>query len=157
MMAAEINVRLVREKGMSTYKNILVAVDGSEESTRILGRARELAAGDGARLSVVLVFEPLLGHYSFELNMADYERLQQQHEEQVAASMREMVGAGAGADSVHFLRGKPAAEIRQLADKIGADLLVIGSHGHNPVRAVLGSTANSVLHGIHCDVLTIRV
>jgi universal stress protein A len=142
---------------MSNYKNILVAVDGSEESARILSRAREMAALSGAQLSAVMVFEPLLGHYSFELNMADYERLQKQHEEQSAERVRQMVGTQAGTDAIHFLRGKPAAEIKQLVEKLGTDLLVIGSHGHNPVRAVLGSTANAVLHGIHCDVLTVRV
>ena len=145
---------------MSAYRNILVAVDGSEESLSILARARELAAGDNAKLSVVLVFEPLLGTYSFELNMADYEAIQQRHQEQVAAQMRELMTTqfpSVPADALHFLRGKPAAEIKRLAKDLGVDLLVIGSHGHNPVRAVLGSTANAVLHGIHCDVLTVRV
>ena len=82
------------------------------------------------------------------------------HQELVAGRMREMLSLALPAlpaDAVHFLRGKPAAEIRNLAAELGTDLLVIGSHGHNPIRAVLGSTANAVLHGIHCDVLTVRV
>lgn len=145
---------------MSSYRNILVAVDGSEESVVILGKALDLIGNGNVKLNVVLVFEPLLGNYSFELNMADFEQLQQQHQEQVAKKMRELAAAkfpALPADAIHFVRGKPAAEIRRMAEDTGADLVVIGSHGHNPIRAVLGSTANAVLHGIHCDVLTVRV
>lgn len=145
---------------MSTYNNILVAIDGSDESDKILDRGLKLAADNNAQLSVVLVFEPLLGNYSFELNMADFEKVQQEHQEQVVKQVRENLANRSPSvpeDRIHFLRGKAAMEIRNLADELGADLLVIGSHGHNPVRAVLGSVANAVLHGIKCDVLTVRV
>ena len=145
---------------MATYNKILVAVDGSEESDKILDRALQLAADNDAKLSVVLVFEPLLGNYSFELNMADFEKVQKEHQKQVAEELNTRLASKTPAvpsDRVHYLRGKPAAEIKKLATELGVDLVVIGSHGHNPVRAVLGSVANAVLHGIECDVLTVRV
>lgn len=145
---------------MSTYSNILVAIDGSDESERILDKALKIADDNGAQLSVVLVFEPLLGNYSFELNMADLEKAQQEYQEQVAKQVRESLASKTPPvpeSRIHFQRGKAATEIRKLADELKADLLVIGSHGHNPIRAVLGSVANAVLHGINCDVLTVRV
>jgi len=145
---------------MTDYKKVLVAVDGSEESDKIITKALAIAGDNNAQIEVVMVFEPLLGSYSFELNMADFEKVQKEHQEQVANKMREKMAAlspAVPAAQVHFQRGKPATEIKKLCEKLGVDLLVIGSHGHNPVRAVLGSTANAVLHGIHCDVLTIRV
>ncbi len=146
---------------MSHYKNVLVAVDGSAEETEtIIGRAVQLAASSKAKLSVVLVFEPLLGNYSFELNMADFEKLQQQHQELLAGRIRTLLTKkfpSIDVKNLHLLRGKPATEIKRLAEDEKVDLLVIGSHGHNPIRAVLGSTANAVLHGIHCDVMTVRV
>jgi len=145
---------------MAGYKNVLVAVDGSEESDKIIDKALAIAADNGADVNVVLVFEPLLGSYSFELNMADFEKVQKEHQEQVADQMKASLAARSqpvSADKVHFMRGKPATEIKKLAEQLNTDLLVIGSHGHNPIRAVLGSTANAVLHGIGCDVLTIRV
>lgn len=43
------------------------------------------------------------------------------------------------------------------AKHIGADLIIVGSHGRHGVRLLLGSTANAVLHGAQCDVLAIRV
>ena len=145
---------------MAGYKNVLVAVDGSEESDKIIDKAVAIASDNGADLNVVLVFEPLLGSYSFELNMADFEKVQKEHQAQVADKMKAAMAQrspSVSEDKLHFLRGKPATEIKKLTESLKTDLLVIGSHGHNPVRAVLGSTANAVLHGIHCDVLTIRV
>ena len=44
-----------------------------------------------------------------------------------------------------------------LAEKIKADLIIVGSHGRHGVRLLLGSTANAVLHGAPCDVLAVRV
>ena len=49
-------------------------------------------------------------------------------------------------------------EIKAQAKEFGADLIVIGSHGrHGLTGMMLGSTANGVLHGSPCDVLTVRV
>jgi nucleotide-binding universal stress UspA family protein len=49
-------------------------------------------------------------------------------------------------------------EIKRLAAALKTDLVVIGSHGQGALSAtVLGSPANRVLHGIHCDVYTVRV
>ncbi len=143
---------------MSNYKKVLVAIDGSDESDTIVNKAVGIAAANNAELSAVLVFEPLLGSYSFELNMADFETVQKEHQARIADSIRaSMVKQGIPASHVHFLAGKPATEIKKLVADSSVDLLVIGSHGHNPIRAVLGSTANAVLHGIGCDVLTVRV
>jgi universal stress protein A len=35
--------------------------------------------------------------------------------------------------------------------------VVLGTHGQKGVQILLGSTANSVLHGANCDVLVVRV
>jgi universal stress protein A len=145
---------------MADYNKVLVAVDGSDESEKIIDKAVAVAADSNAEIDVVLVFEPLLGSYSFELNMADFEKVQKQHQTEISEKMKQMLAARTPTipgDRVHFLYGKPAKEIKKLAKELDTDLLVIGSHGHSPITAVLGSTANSVLHGIHCDVLTIRV
>lgn len=143
---------------MADYKKVLVAIDGSDESSKIVDRAVQIAAANNAELSAVLVFEPLLGSYSYELNMGDFEKVQKEHQARVADSARTSLAAqGVPSNRVHFLSGKPATEIKKLVASSATDLLVIGSHGHNPIRAVLGSTANAVLHGIGCDVLTVRV
>ena len=48
-------------------------------------------------------------------------------------------------------------EIHSKAEEIGADLIVVGSHGRYGLALLMGSTANGVLHGATCDVLAVRV
>jgi universal stress protein A len=145
---------------MSDYKHVMIAIDGSAESVKVLARGMALAKF-GTRVSVVQVFDTLVGNYSYELNMGDFATAQREYEEGVAKRTRELLKKEfpeLPADAVHFLRGKPASEIKRLAESLHVDLLVIGSHGQSAVKAVvLGSTANAVLHGIHCDVYTVRV
>ena len=145
---------------MSNYKHVMIAIDGSEESAKVLARGMALVQG-GTQVSVVQVFDTLVGNYSYELNMGDFALAQREYEEAVAKNTRELLKKecpSLAAEAVHFLRGKPASEIRRLAESLHVDLLVIGSHGQGAIKAaVLGSTANAVLHGIHCDVYTVRV
>ena len=58
---------------------------------------------------------------------------------------------------VHVKIGGPALEIRQGAENLEVDLIVIGTHGRHGLGLLLGSTANGVLHGVKCDVLTVRI
>ena len=52
--------------------------------------------------------------------------------------------------------GEPGREIVASADEWGADLLVMGTHGRGRVATfLLGSTAESVIRGAHCPVLTV--
>jgi len=56
-----------------------------------------------------------------------------------------------------MISSRPETEIHTLANEIGADLIVVGSHGRHGLALLLGSTANGVLHGAPCDVLAVRV
>ena len=53
--------------------------------------------------------------------------------------------------------GRPASEIHSTASDMGADLIVVGSHGRHGIQLLLGSTSNAVLHGASCDVLAVRI
>jgi universal stress protein A len=44
-----------------------------------------------------------------------------------------------------------------MANEKNIDLIVIGTHGRSGIKLLLGSTANSVLHGVKQDVLAVRV
>lgn len=53
--------------------------------------------------------------------------------------------------------GSPAARILETADEIGADLIVIGTHGRSGLRdTLLGSTAERVARRAHCSVMTVK-
>jgi len=53
--------------------------------------------------------------------------------------------------------GRPASEIVEYADEIGADMIVIATRGHSRLaHALLGSTAEGVVREAKCPVLTVR-
>jgi universal stress protein A len=64
---------------------------------------------------------------------------------------------GLDAEHQHIVLGRPEVEIHAKAEELGADLIVVGSHGRHGLALLLGSTANGVLHGAGCDVLAVRV
>jgi universal stress protein A len=43
-----------------------------------------------------------------------------------------------------------------LAEEIDAEAIVIGSHGFSGKKRILGATANKLLHGAKCDILTVH-
>lgn len=53
--------------------------------------------------------------------------------------------------------GPAKSIILEEAEKIGVDLIIVGSHGRHGIRLLLGSTANAVLHGAKIDVLAVRL
>jgi nucleotide-binding universal stress UspA family protein len=53
--------------------------------------------------------------------------------------------------------GKAAAEIVELAQELGAGLVVVGSRGLGGIRrALMGSVSDSVVRHAHCPVLVVR-
>ncbi len=145
---------------MSGYRKILVAVDGSKESMIILEKAIKVATAGESHLDVVVVFQPPPGDYSFEMDMTDFQRAQQQHREEVTRQLRAIMQTrfpSVGAEAIHFCEGKPVAEIKDMVTKLGSDLLVMGGHSPDALQTLMGSTTSGVLHGIHCDVLVARV
>lgn len=140
------------------YNKILVAVDLSNDSSKVIKRAVTLAADNAKKIHLVHVVEPVAAAYSMDIYAININELQQEAIN-FAEKRLEKVGKdlGIGKERVHSLLGAPASEIRNLAAEIGADVIVMGSHGHSGWKILLGSTANKVLHGAKCDVLTVHV
>lgn len=143
---------------MSTYNKLLVAIDLSNESDKVITRAKRLAGGDASKIALVHVVEPVAAAYPIDAYAIDMSAMQ---DEAVAVAKKRLadigVSFGIGESSQHAVIGSPANEIRTLAESLESDLIVIGSHGRSGWKLLLGSTANKVLHGANCDVLTVRV
>lgn len=143
---------------MSGYKNILVAVDLSADSAFILDKARELAKLYQAQLSMVHVMEPIAVGYAVEVTSIDIEGL---HEEASRHARLALQQLGTSVDipqhRLHNVLGQPAREIRELAKKLAADLIVMGGHGKHGWDLVFGSTSSGVTHGVSCDLLIVRI
>jgi nucleotide-binding universal stress UspA family protein len=57
----------------------------------------------------------------------------------------------------HVRLGRPPQEIVNLADKIAAGLIVVGSRGLGGIRrALMGSVSESVIRHAHCPVMVVR-
>lgn len=140
------------------YNNILVAVDLSKDSRKVIDTAVEMSGSDNSKLHLVHVVEPVAAAYSMDIYAININELQQEAIN-LAEKRLQKVGSeiGIASDRTHTLLGAPAPEIRSLASEISADAIVIGSHGHSGWKILLGSTAIKVLHGATCDVLTVYV
>lgn len=143
------------------YRHILVAIDSSEEAREVLARARQVADEHKAKLSVCTAVKPLTHVYG-GLDMMAYTTASVSFEQEALTQARNQATAEAAAikvapEDVHVSIGAPATEVVETAKKLGADLIVVGSHGKHGLGLLLGSTANGVLHQAHCDVLTVRI
>jgi len=142
---------------MSGYKEVLVAVDLSDDLTGTLKAAVEKVA-TGANLSLVHVLEPAYYYYGMEPALGT---LPPSFEEDLLKRAKQQLddaGSRFGVPSArqYLERGHAPTQILRLAQDKGVDLIIVGSHGRHGWRLLLGSTANAVLHGAHCDVLAVR-
>lgn len=143
---------------MSIYTHLLVGLDLSpEESLQVARKAVELARLYNARLSLIHVIEPVTFAYAGDIPMDLTETqlaLEEQAEKRLASFTQQL---GYEVSHSKVVIGQTAAELRETAADLGADLIIVGSHGRHGLALLLGSTASDVLHGAKCDVLAIRV
>ena len=144
-----------------TYRNILVAVDTTDEADEVIRAALELADEKASTLSVVTVIPPMAGFYANLFSIMEENSgtgIDSQALEHTTKWLSDLAKRHGIDDSgTNVVVGKPAGEIRQLAEKISADLIVMGAHGRHGLGLMLGSSAYAVLHGAPCNVLTVKV
>jgi len=137
------------------YKHILFATDLSDDTDYVIAKVRGMRGFTGAKLSLIHVVEPLPGYSYAYLGIEDIEG--QLIEESKTALAK--LGEGLHVDSKDMWVdvGPTKSKILEVAEDIGADLIICGSHGRHGLSLLLGSTANAILHGAKCDVLTVRL
>jgi nucleotide-binding universal stress UspA family protein len=146
---------------------ILLATDGSEFSERAARSIAERPWPAGTEVEVLSVVELVLGNAQawFEppyIEEAQLERLREtamKHAQNAVASAVEILSKAFPKveESISVLVSGPKAVIIEEADKIGADLIVVGSHGHRGIeRFMLGSVSEAVALHAHGSVEVIR-
>lgn len=142
---------------MSHYKQLLVALDLSPESQTIVDRVKTTFVHPATKITLVHILEPLSFIYGGDIPI-DLSELQSQMEKQATERLQQ---AGrqlnVPAAEQHVIIGQPAHEIQCFAKKIGADLIVVGTHGRHGLARIFGSTANGILHGAPCDVFAVLI
>ena len=151
------------------YSQILVPLDGSENSERALPHAQELAQASGATLHLIQVvsrseeqdmvrgggYDFLAAEYSQDLAQ-EYitAQLNRAGEYLKAAAVRLETGGVKAETAVK--EGAAAENIVQYAQENGIDLIIMGTRGQGGIqRFLLGSTTDRVLRTGHLPVLVV--
>ncbi len=144
-------------------KKLLVPVDFSDHAGHLLAAAEEEARVRGAGLVLLHVIEPAAEVAGFETDpemmRVKIDRDLDNEERIEAARLKELAGGVTArgiscAFSVKF--GLPADEILSAVKEHGAELVVMGSHGHGALfHLFTGSVVTGVLKQIDCPVLVV--
>jgi nucleotide-binding universal stress UspA family protein len=147
-----------------TFHHLLVPTDGSELSSQAVAQAVELAGAIGARLTLFHV------QTNFPISLVGVGELVDPHTVDTlvkaarARAEQILTEAGAVAEAAAVPWGRetvvhalPHAAILEAAGRLGADLIVMASHGRRGLEGVLlGSETQRVLSQSPCPVLVVR-
>lgn len=146
---------------MKEFKTILFANDFAETSEEVFDYALSLAKKYGARLLIVHVINEPVDLRGFYVPHISFENLEKEIVEGAEKMMdkfcRTKVKDFADYETT-ILSGIPYEEIIKKADETQASLIVMGTHGRRGLDHMLfGSTAERVVRGAGCPVLTVRL
>ncbi len=138
-------------------RRILVATDFSECAARALDYAAFLARAYSAQLELLHVVEVLPGSDLDSVAANHYfERCRKQAARPLDEQATYLAEVGLAA-KWRVRLGIPSQQINAAATDCEADLVVLGTHGRTGlVEIALGSTAERVVRGAPCPVLTVR-
>lgn len=145
------------------YEHILVPVDESPISYAALQHAEEIALKNNAKITVVsvLAVDPMFGvdFYQVAPSITEYvlaaEKNAQARLDEIKTNLNHH---GVSQVNVKIVREvSPATGILNVLNEIGADLIVMGSHGRKGLKKfVLGSMAQEVLGESFVPVLIVK-
>jgi universal stress protein A len=142
-------------------RKILVPVDFSEQSQRALDEAVGLAKRFGAELHLLHCYQvypvgAVVAPYDVVLPESVERTIQEAARGCLAEWAEKTAGQGVRVER-HLSASTPSTGIAALAEKIGADLIVMGTRGLSGLAHVLlGSVAERTLRIAPCPVLTVK-
>lgn len=147
---------------MSDYRTFVVPYDFSVHARGALVVATDLARRLSADLHLVHVVQPPAYLYAYGgVGAALPPSAVTGIREQAAKSLRDVVDGirdFPGKIEPHVVEGSGIAQVLcDCAERLAADLLVMGTHGRTGLAHVfIGSVAERTLRGAPCPVLTVR-
>lgn len=147
---------------MTSYQTVVVGTDGSESSLRAVDRAAKIAADSNAKLIIATGYFPqkddgraadILGAEGYKVsgNAPVYAILHDARDRAKAA--------GAKTIEDRPIEGAPVHALVDLAEEVGADLLVVGNVGLDARSAIIGrvfSVPGAVATRAKIDVMIVR-
>lgn len=143
---------------------ILLATDGSVQSEAAIDILKSFRFDKGDEIKIISVVDmavPLaIDIYGGYLpDTTEMEKTAREHAAKILSETCEKLEGICNNLTVtsEVLFGSPESRIVETAEEIGADLIVVGSHGYSRwERLLLGSVSQSVVHHAPCSVLVVR-
>lgn len=136
-------------------KTIVVGYDGTEASERALERAGDIAAAFGSTV-ILTSISPVMTGAAHGGGSVDPTDPPEAHQSMLAAGKDKLAERGIRAETVLGM-GDPAEAIVELAERRGADIIVVGTREPGFWERLLGhSVSASVQRRAHCDVLIVH-
>jgi nucleotide-binding universal stress UspA family protein len=143
------------------FNTILFATDFSESSEHAFRYALSLACKFESRLGIIHVINEPVDLRGFYVPHISFDKLEEEIEQGAKKMMDRFCRAHArdyAKIETFVVPGIPYDEIIKKGSEIGADLIVVGTHGRTGLDHVLfGSTAEKVVRKSPIPVITIRI
>ncbi|MGY4689224.1 universal stress protein [Salibacterium sp. K-3] len=143
---------------MTTYQNVLVAVDGSEESKAALNKAVNMAVENDASLIIAHIIDTRTFATIEQYDRTVVSRAENYGRELLEQFKEEAKQAGVEDVTTVIEFGSPRVKIpKDIAKRYNVDLIITGATGLNTVeRILIGSVSEGVARQAACDVLIVR-
>ncbi|MFB3885205.1 MAG: universal stress protein [Thermodesulfobacteriota bacterium] len=141
------------------YKKILVPLDGSELAKKALDHAEKLAKIFDSEITLfqVVPFMPIYGSPELVTPLIIDEKQKEAVEKELTRLVEELKKKGYKASAMVRTGQQVAVEIIDFAKEVGADLIVMSTHGRSGItRWVVGSVAHKVLIRAETPILLLR-
>ena len=137
------------------YSRILVTLDHSAADESILAHVRPLAKSCGASVVLIHVADGWAARYAESLSLRESEEIRTDRA-YIERCRAELEAEGVSTEAV-LASGNPCVEIVAAAEREGADLIAMATHGHRLLSDIVrGSVANEVRHRTMVPVLMVR-
>lgn len=145
---------------MKEIKKILVPVDFSENSQKVLRTAADVASRFKAELIVVFVVQSFDDYSGFFVPHIPIIQLEEEMVKSAEEKMKSFAAETLNGSVPHttaVLSGDVVEEINRFAGEEKADMIVMGTHGYKGLDKILfGSVAEKIVKTAPCPVLTIN-
>ncbi|NLA38582.1 MAG: universal stress protein [Methanomicrobiales archaeon] len=140
------------------FRKILVAIDGSEPADRALEAAIKEADAWNSEIHVIYVVESgLFSSLPMDNTLEIIYSVLQKEGDEILESARNKVNAAGVSVATHLRQGHAGSQIVSLAEDLGVDLIILGSHGKSGVdRLFLGSVTDYVVRNSPITTTVVR-
>lgn len=143
---------------------ILLATDGSKQSDAAIETLKTFSFKPGDEVKIISVVDMAVPmaidiYGGYLPDTTELEKTAREHAAKILSETCEKLEGICTNLNItsEVLFGSPESRIVETAEDLGADLIIVGSHGYNRwERLLLGSVSQSVVHHAPCSVMVVR-